>query len=296
METQTNRILLADDNIALRTVLLSALSDEYDVHAVGDGRELADELQAHPYDLVITDLNLPHCTGSAALRRTDRFLTGLGRLKTLDVPVLIITGMDDEDDEVRIARRMPNVKGVFFKPLDLQALRAQIGSTLNEPADAEPETGLELLQSFVRDMSQVLVVDDEPEIRDLLSLSFEPAGIQIRTCATVESALRLCRKYRFDLILLDFRLEAETAEDLLAQLYEQLGAERMPPVLLVSGYGDSLAMERFRRFPAVQGIVSKPFDVAQLLDFIQHRFLRKATPPADPEEAACAQPARSEVS
>ena len=275
METQTSRILLADDNRTLRTVLVSALCNDYEVHEVGDGWALAEALQTQTYDLVITDLNLPHCTGQAALRQTHHILTRLGRIKSLDLPVLVITGMDDADEEVQAVKRMANVKGVLFKPLDLESLRARVDAIL-EVEGLELRADLSQRQAFVDGMGKVLVVDDEPEIRDILSRCLEPDGIQVRTCATVASALDQCQKNIFNLILLDFQLEAETAEDLLLQLYERLGAERVPPVLLVSGYSESLEMARFRSYPAVKGIVSKPFDAPRLVDLVKHHFLSGA--------------------
>jgi response regulator RpfG family c-di-GMP phosphodiesterase len=41
----------------------------------------------------------------------------------MDIPVLVITGMDQDDEEVAAVQRMVNVQEILFKPLDLSVLR-----------------------------------------------------------------------------------------------------------------------------------------------------------------------------
>ncbi|MCZ7643888.1 MAG: response regulator [Planctomycetota bacterium] len=259
------RILLADDNRSLRVVLASALGAKYEVTAVGDGSALETELATHPYDLVITDLNLPKCSGSAALRRADEITVGQERITGLEVPVVVITGMDEEDEEVRAVRRMVNVKEILFKPVDLDDLCACVDSILaGDPFDIPPEQPL--LKTCVMKMKKVLVVDDDPDIRDLLSFAFEAVGFQVRAAATVETALELCQKTNFDLMLLDYALEEDIADDLIEQLEARMSKEAMPPILMVTGYGDGLTMARYEQHPEVKGIVNKPFEPESLTD------------------------------
>ena len=54
--------------------------------------------------------------------------------------------------------------------------------------------------------ARLLVVDDEPNIRELLATSLRFAGFEIHTAADGASALRLAREVLPDLVLLDVML------------------------------------------------------------------------------------------
>jgi len=53
---------------------------------------------------------------------------------------------------------------------------------------------------------RVLVVDDEPNLIDLLSMALRYEGFQVRTAATGNSAVRLAREFRPDAVVLDVML------------------------------------------------------------------------------------------
>lgn len=58
------KILLADDEAALRFLLTETLADEgYDITEAEDGQEALTHLQAERYDLIILDYMMPERTG-----------------------------------------------------------------------------------------------------------------------------------------------------------------------------------------------------------------------------------------
>lgn len=258
------RILVADDNRCLRTVIHHALSRTYDVCVVGDGAQLQTALETQPFDLVITDLNLPSRSGSTVLRRNNVIKVGAEQVEGLGVPAIVITGMDKEDNQVAIVKRMINVHDVIFKPLDLDYLCARVETVLKHPVPAVPPER-ELLKRCMRDMKKVLVVDDDPEVKDLISLSFEETGYQVRGCSSAEDALELCRQTNYSLLILDYLLEGDIANDVIRKLEEGLGSYAMPPILLVSGYGDMLTPAHLNDHPQLRGIICKPIVPSALL-------------------------------
>ncbi|HEX9508486.1 MAG TPA: response regulator, partial [Myxococcales bacterium] len=63
-------ILVADDEPSIRHVLSLYLTDRgYEVRAVSDGREALQELAAHNYDVVISDVRMPKVDGLELLRQ-----------------------------------------------------------------------------------------------------------------------------------------------------------------------------------------------------------------------------------
>jgi len=57
-----------------------------------------------------------------------------------------------------------------------------------------------------RSVAQVLVVDDEPDIRELLELTAGQDGARVRSVGTIQDAKALLREGSFDLCLTDMRL------------------------------------------------------------------------------------------
>jgi two-component system response regulator AtoC len=63
-------VLVADDEASIRHVLGLVLGEQgYEVRTVADGVEALAELQARPYDVVISDLRMPRLDGLELLRR-----------------------------------------------------------------------------------------------------------------------------------------------------------------------------------------------------------------------------------
>ncbi|MGH8322649.1 MAG: response regulator, partial [Steroidobacteraceae bacterium] len=56
------------------------------------------------------------------------------------------------------------------------------------------------------DKPTVLIVDDEPDLLELVSLTLSRMNLQARTAADVNSARRLLKAEKFDLCLTDMRL------------------------------------------------------------------------------------------
>lgn len=63
-------ILVVDDEASIRHVLTLVLSEHgYEVRAVSDGEEALKELQARPYDVMISDVRMPKLDGMALLKQ-----------------------------------------------------------------------------------------------------------------------------------------------------------------------------------------------------------------------------------
>src|SRR6185436_1409174 len=63
------RVLIADDNDAVRAVVGRLLEERFElVGAVSNGRELVDAALAHRPDVIVSDLAMPSLDGLAALK------------------------------------------------------------------------------------------------------------------------------------------------------------------------------------------------------------------------------------
>lgn len=120
------RILLADDDAAMRTMLSMFLSKQgHIVELSADGEQLVeaiDRLEAAEMapDLVITDLRMKACTGLDVVHRAREAFP--------DTPVVLITAFGDARTHAR-AKEL-GASAIIDKPFALPDLQATIDSLL----------------------------------------------------------------------------------------------------------------------------------------------------------------------
>ena len=83
------------------------------------------------------------------------------------------------------------------------------------------------------DVADVLVVDDDPDLRAMLDLHLRSQGHEVRLAATAEEALLASAERRADVLLLDVRLEGRRGDELIRMLDRGLGRPRV--LCLLSG-------------------------------------------------------------
>jgi two-component system response regulator PilR (NtrC family) len=110
------------------------------------------------------------------------------------------------------------------------------------------------------DKPTVLIVDDEPDLLELVSLTLSRMNLQARTAADATSARRLLRSEKFDLCLTDMRLPDGDGLDLVAWI-QQNRAEL--PVAVITAHGNVESAVRALKLGAFD-FVSKPLDLGVL--------------------------------
>jgi two-component system nitrogen regulation response regulator NtrX len=113
---------------------------------------------------------------------------------------------------------------------------------------------------------EILVVDDEADIRELVSGVLEDEGYAVRTAADSTTALEAIEERRPSLVLLDVWLQGSQLDGL--QLLEQV-KHRDPslPVLMISGHGNLDTAVAAIREGAVD-FIEKPFKADRLLHLV----------------------------
>jgi len=106
----------------------------------------------------------------------------------------------------------------------------------------------------------ILVVDDEPNIRRTLSLQLEGRGHRVRTAGSVEEAQREAAGRRFDVALVDLRLGTGSGLDLLTWLHAEDPA--LKTVVITAYASIETAVEAMKR--GASDYLSKPFGPLEL--------------------------------
>jgi two-component system response regulator PilR (NtrC family) len=111
---------------------------------------------------------------------------------------------------------------------------------------------------------RALVVDDEPDIRELLDITLERMNIEVTTADTVAAATRELRANAFDLCLTDMRLPDGDGLDLVEWIQNH---KPQTPVAVITAHGNIETAVRALKLGAFD-FISKPLDVAALRKLI----------------------------
>jgi two-component system response regulator PilR (NtrC family) len=106
----------------------------------------------------------------------------------------------------------------------------------------------------------VLVVDDEPDLLELVSLTLSRMNLRTRTAANLAGARKLLKAERFDLCLTDMRLPDGDGLELVGWIQENRAAL---PVAVITAHGNVEAAVRALKLGAFD-FVSKPLDLGVL--------------------------------
>jgi two-component system KDP operon response regulator KdpE len=106
----------------------------------------------------------------------------------------------------------------------------------------------------------VLIIDDEPQIRNLLQITLESNGYKVQHAATAKEGLVLSTNHPPDLILLDLGLPDESGQSLL----KKLRGWYTKPVMIISVQNDEQEIVNALDNGANDYVV-KPFRTGELL-------------------------------
>jgi CheY-like chemotaxis protein len=119
----------------------------------------------------------------------------------------------------------------------------------------------------------LLVVEDDEDIRDFVALLLETEGYAVRTARNGAEALEVARDTPPRLILLDMRMPVMDGWAFARAYRGRPGPHA--PILVMTAARD--AAERAQEIQA-DGYVAKPFDLDQLLTLVRH-FTAPGEPP-----------------
>jgi two-component system response regulator MprA len=114
------RVLVVDDDPAVRTAVARALRLDYEVAEAGDGAEALARHAASPADAIVLDLLMPEVGGLDVCRS----LRGRGDA----VPVLVVTARDAVSD--RVEGLDAGADDYLVKPFAVEELRARVRALL----------------------------------------------------------------------------------------------------------------------------------------------------------------------
>ena len=201
-------VLIVDDDPVVHEVLAPTLAKKgYRVIHARDGAEALDIVRKTPPDIVTLDVMMPNVDG----------WTVLGAMKSdpalAHIPVIMLTIVDDRNLGWSLG-----ASEYITKPIDRERLVALVGRFTSRNADAV-----------------VLVVDDDPEIRNVVSATLRNAGLKTAEAVNGQAACDwLSRNPPPDLILLDLMMPEMDGFQFLERMREHPDWLKIPVVVLTA--------------------------------------------------------------
>ena len=111
----------------------------------------------------------------------------------------------------------------------------------------------------------VLIVDDEPTYRIVLTQTLKGCGHTTEACETGDGAISLLQKNKYDVVLLDYKMPGTSGINVLQWMY---GMKMDVPVILITGYGsEEIALEAWK-WGARDYFVKGKSDMSQLPEIV----------------------------
>ncbi len=115
------------------------------------------------------------------------------------------------------------------------------------------------------DKGHALILDDEADIRELLSITLTRLGLQVHAAATLAQAQQMMNARPYDLCFTDMRLPDGNGHDFIEMMSRQYPET---PVAMITAYGNAEAAVQALRAGAFD-CVSKPVDLNVLRNLVK---------------------------
>ncbi len=116
----------------------------------------------------------------------------------------------------------------------------------------------------------ILYIDDDQDFLDGMRAILEAHGYAMLEALSAESGLRLYKKEKPDLVLVDLMMEEVDAGTNLVRDFQALGSK--VPILMISSVGDNLSLTTDYAELGLAGIFQKPVDPKTLLSVLKAKL------------------------
>lgn len=250
-------ILVVDDDRMNCDLLQSVfIRQGYQVLSATSGREGLELFKAHRPRVTLLDLRMPEMDG----------LTVLKEIRALDpqAAVIILGGGATEVQENK-AREL-RVTDFLRRGLSLDVLVGTVNQVAQQPVKSMSAPLVpQAVSSGQEEGESILVVDDEPLVRELLVQFLSLRGYRVRGATGGAEALAMIAESQPDLILLDLVMPGMSGVEMLHALRER----GYPGGVIVLTGSQSEDVLEAAWVLGPQEVLSKPVDLDRLLSVIQ---------------------------
>ncbi len=253
MESRRFRICLIDGDRESANAAEAVLARlPADVISFGDGQAGLAALMSEHFDLVVLDLMLDAISGFDVIERARRG----GRNQ--EVPIMVVSPLliDDtlvSEEELAVDASLP-------KPVDLRELE-RVATSLLYPSDVD---------SGESKRRKLLLVEDNEYNAELVRLRLGHDTYTVSHAADGETALKLFKSFRPDVVLLDIQIPAPNGLEVLKAIR---GDDPDALVVMMTAFGsEKVAVEAMKI--GADEYLTKPLEHRKLEAFLEDAWVR----------------------
>jgi signal transduction histidine kinase/DNA-binding response OmpR family regulator len=229
-------VLIVDDDEGVRRLLAYELQPlGVDVLEAADGRTAIEIATAETPDAILLDVLMPGLDGWATLRSLKE------RPETRNIPVVILSVVENRAFGLSL--------GAFdylVKPVDV----AKLLDTLSRAG-------------VLASRGHLLVVDDEPDVRELLAQGLVSAGYRVRSAGGGAEALEAMAQDPPSAVLLDLMMRPPDGFEVLCRMREDPALRSIPVVIVTAK--DLTAKESADLTGSAHRVIRKESDPSRLV-------------------------------
>lgn len=249
-------ILVVDDERMVCDLLRAVVSRYgHEVLTATSGREGVALFEQQRPRITLLDLHLPGMNGIDVLKRI--------RAINPQAAVIVLTGRST--DELENQARELGVTDFLRKSLSLDILVRSLERSMQQPVP----TGVGSLRSsesvetpsVPQESETILIVDDEPQVRDMISQFLTRRGYRVRVAPDGPTALALVAQECPHLIMTDMYMPGMTGLDLVRELRAK---QYTGGILMLTAGHDEKALQEVLDLGATD-VISKPVDLERLI-------------------------------
>ena len=271
-ESQSNRILIIEDNLVQRESMMELIQSHHSrvqIIAVSSGTEALQALQTEQFDCMIVDLGLEDMTGTYLLSKVKEMKKGIY------LPIFIYTGKElteREEMELKHFTETIIVKGTrsherLLEEISLFINQVSEGRPTLENDHSQNPISIDTKEQFFKG-KKILIVDDD--VRNVFALSsiLEGYDMDVLFAENGREAIDVIKKNStIDLVLMDIMMPEMDGYEAITRIREMEQYKHLPIIALTAK-----AMKEDREKCIAVGAsdyISKPIINHQLLSLMR---------------------------
>jgi CheY-like chemotaxis protein len=247
----SKRILVVDDEADIRDIVKTYLLEEgYEVLEAENGHEAIMKVQKEMPDLVVLDIMMPGINGFEVAKHLK------DDPNTQDIPIIILSVLA-QDSQYR-----QGILDYISKPFRQEELIATVRKIFDK-VDGKAAR------------KHVLVVDDDPDIVDIISICLKENNINPEKAYNGLEALEKIKEKKPDLVLLDINMPGMNGFDVIKKIKSSAAFCDIPIVVLTGTHISELDKKHGLTL-GVAKYLTKPFSADDLVREITSTFHAKS--------------------
>ncbi len=245
-----NILLVEDDPEQSNHLMVGISAFGYAIKVINNVEEIEAGIETYKPAAIILDLQFKQGrTAGAKTIRKIRAASGIG------CPVIVLT--IHSDFKARLAAVRASSDHFLTKPVTLDKI-VQLLDSLIAPPETQPE--------------RVLIIDDDPDIRNYVQISLQVAGMIVETLANPTATLEKIEEFRPELLLVDLQMPECNGKELAAIIRQKPEYSGIPIVFLSDEKDTEVQFDAMS--VGADDFLTKPVDTRYMVPAIRLRVDR----------------------